>query len=366
MTHRHLHLAIILSLGVAACAPQEAEETTGEAPEAIAASDALIMPGEVHFANMRQLTNGGDNAEAYWAFDGSMLLYQHRPTTAECDQIYSLDPVTGEKALVSTGDGRTTCSYFYPSGDQILYSSTHHHDASCPPPPDMSMGYVWPLNDTYDVFVANADGSDLRQLTDVMGYDAEATFSPTGDRIVFTSARDGDLELYSMAPDGSDLVRLTDRVGYDGGAFYSPDGTKIIWRAHYPEEAEAREDYLNLLAQGLIRTGELEIWVMNADGSDAHPVTDIGGANFGPFWHMSGDKVIFSTIHQDPSGRDFELFMVNLDGTGLEQITFSGGFDGFPVWSPDGSQIVFGSNRNNGGTNDTNVFIADWVEDPGM
>lgn len=366
MTHRHLHLAIILSLSVAACAPQEAEETTDGAPEAIAANDDLIMPGEVHFANMRQLTNGGDNAEAYWAFDGSMLIYQHRPTTAECDQIYTLEPVTGEKTLVSTGDGRTTCSYFYPSGDQILYSSTHHHDASCPAPPDMSMGYVWPLNDTYDVFVANADGSDIRQLTDVTGYDAEATFSPTGDRIVFTSARDGDLELYSMAPDGSDLVRLTDRVGYDGGAFYSPDGSKIIWRAHYPEEGEAKDDYLRLLAQGLIRPGELEIWVMNADGSDARQVTDIGGANFGPYWHPSGEKVLFSTNHQDPDGREFELFMVNLDGTGLEQITFSGGFDGFPVFSPDGTQFVFGSNRNNGGTNDTNVFIADWVEDPGM
>jgi Tol biopolymer transport system component len=355
--HRHLHLAAVLVLAVAACSPQEAPEAPGE---------DLIMSGEVHCANRRQLTFGGDNAEAYWAFDGAKLIFQHRPTTAECDQIYTLDPETKETALVSTGDGRTTCSYFYPSGDQILYSSTHHHDASCPEPPDMSMGYVWPLNDTYDVFVANADGSDVRQLTDVMGYDAEATFSPTGDRIVFTSARDGDLELYSMAPDGSDLVRLTDRVGYDGGAFYSPDGSQIIWRAHYPEEGEAKEDYLRLLAQGLIRPGELEIWVMDADGSNARQVTDVGGANFGPYWHPSGDKVIFSTNHQDPTGRDFELFMINLDGTGLKQITFSGGFDGFPAFSPDGSQIVFGSNRNNGGTSDTNVFIADWIDEPEM
>ena len=340
-------------LAAAACAPQEEAETAG---------DDLIQPGEVHFANMRQLTFGGDNAEAYWAFDGSMLIYQHRPTTAECDQIYMLDPATTEKTLVSTGDGRTTCSYFYPAGDKILYSSTHHHDASCPAPPDMSMGYVWPLNDTYDVFVANADGSDLRQLTDVMGYDAEATFSPTGDRIVFTSARDGDLELYSMAPDGSDVKRLTNRVGYDGGAFYSPDGTQIIWRAHYPEEGEAKDDYLRLLAQGLIRPGELEIWVMDADGSNARQVTEIGGANFGPYWHPSGDKVIFSTNHQDPSGREFELFMVNLDGTGLEQITFSPGFDGFPMWAPDGKTFVFASNRHNSTRGDTNVFITEWKD----
>jgi len=348
------------------CAPQEAADGSGEAAEATTASADLIMPGETHFANMRQLTFGGDNAEAYWAFDGTKLIFQHRSTTEECDQIYILDPETTESHLVSTGDGRTTCSYFYPAGDQILYSSTHHHDASCPAPPDQSMGYVWPLNDTYDVFIANVDGSDLRQLTDVMGYDAEATFSPTGDRIVFTSVRDGDLDLYSMAPDGSDVKRLTDRVGYDGGAFYSPDGSKIIWRAHYPEEAEEIADYQDLLAQGLIRPGELELWVADADGSNARQVTHIGGANFGPFWHPSSEKVIFSSNHLDPSGREFDLFMVNLDGSGLEQITFSGGFDGFPVFSPDGRYIVFGSNRNNGGTRDTNVFIAEWVENPGM
>jgi Tol biopolymer transport system component len=224
------------------------------------------------------------------------------------------------------------------------------------------MGYVWPIYPTYDIFVADADGSNLRQLTTEDGYDAEATFSPQGDRIVFTSMRDGDLDLYSMAPDGSDVVRLTDRPGYDGGAFYSPDGSMIVWRAEYPEEGPELEDYRNLLDEGLIRPGELEIMVMNADGTNQRRVTNLGGANFAPFFHPSGEKIIFSSNHQDPSGRDFELFMVNLDGTGLEQITYSEGFDGFPVFSPDGTQIVFGSNRNNGGTSDTNVFIADWVE----
>lgn len=363
---RHRHLALLLSLAVAACAPQEAEETPAEGAEAAVASEDLILPGEVHFKNMRQLTFGGDNAEAYWAFDGSMLIFQHRPDTESCDQIYLLDPQTGEKTLVSTGKGRTTCSYFYPSGDKILYSSTHHHDEACPPPPDMSKGYVWPLNQTYDIFMADVDGSNLQQLTDTWGYDAEATISPTGDRIVFTSARDGDLELYSMALDGSDVKRLTHRVGYDGGAFFSPDGSKIVWRAHYPEEGAEKDDYLALLEEGLIRPGELEIWVANADGSDARQITQIGGANFGPFWHPSGEKIIFSSNHQDPSGREFDLFMVNLDGTGLEQITFSEGFDGFPVFSPDGKYFVFGSNRNNGGTRDTNVFIAEWVDEPEM
>tara|TARA_Y100001960_G_scaffold299660_1_gene348066 strand:- start:406 stop:1374 length:969 start_codon:yes stop_codon:yes gene_type:complete len=322
------------------------------------------MEGEVHLSNVRQLTSGGENAEAYWAFDGSQLIYQARKPGAECDQIYVLDPESGDTRMVSTGEGRTTCSYFYPSGNEILYSSTHHHNAACPPNPDFSMGYVWPVYETYDVFASNLDGSGLRQLTTEEGYDAEATFSPAGDRIVFTSARDGDLELYSMAPDGSDVIRLTDRPGYDGGAFYSPDGSKIIWRAHYPGEGPELEDYRRLLSQGLLRPGELEIYIMDADGSNQRQLTQLGGANFAPYWHPSGEKIVFSSNHHDPDGRDFEIYMINLDGSGLTRITYSEGFDGFPVFSPDGQHLVFGSNRNNGGTSDTNVFIGEWIESP--
>lgn len=337
-------------------------------PEANLAGPGVVLaqPDETHLRNVRQLTAGGENAEAYWAFDGSALLYQARKPGMECDQIFRLDPHTAETSMVSTGDGRTTCSYFYPAGDKILYSSTHHHDAACPPNPDFSLGYVWPIYPTYDVFVANADGSDLRQLTDTDGYDAEATFSPVGDRIVFTSTRDGDLDLYSMNPDGSDVVRLTDRPGYDGGAFYSPDGKQIIWRAHYPEEGPELDDYRTLLGQGLLRPGELEIWVMDADGSNKRQVTHLGGANFAPFWHPDGHRILFSSNHHDPSGRDFDIYMIGLDGTGLERITSTEGFDGFPVFSPDGRYLVFGSNRNNHGTSDTNVFIAEWVESPGQ
>lgn len=365
MTHRSLYAVTALTVLAGACAPQEAGQEAASS-EVAASADSLVLPGEAHLRNVRQLTFGGDNAEAYFSFDGTKLIYQHRATTEECDQIYVLDIATTQRTLVSTGEGRTTCSYFYPAGDQIIYASTHHHDPSCPAPPDMSLGYVWPLNDTYDIFIANADGSDPRQLTDVMGYDAEATVSPTGDKVVFTSVRDGDLELYSMNLDGSGVTRLTDRPGYDGGAFFSPDGTKIVWRAHYPAEGPELEDYQRLLAQGLIRPGELELWVMNADGSGKRQITSLGGANFAPYWHPSGEKIIWSSNHLDPQGREFDLFLINLDGTGLEQITFSGGFDGFPVFSPDGRHLVFGSNRNNGGTRDTNVFIAEWVDQPGM
>lgn len=348
------------------CASETEDDTPSGAtgPEANLAAEgvALTYEREDHFRNTRQLTAGGENAEAYWSFDGTKLIYQARKPGAECDQIYVLDPHSAETHMLSNGEGRTTCSYFYPSGDQIIYSSTHHHDASCPPNPDFSLGYVWPVYETYDIFLADADGSNPRQLTDTDGYDAEATVSPLGDRIVFTSVRDGDLDLYSMNLDGSDVVRLTDRLGYDGGAFYSPDGSQIIWRAHYVEEGPEADDYLSLLEQGLLRPGELEIWVMDADGSNKRQVTHLGGANFAPFWHPDGERVLFSSNHRDPEGRDFDIFMIRLDGTGLEQITHSEGFDGFPVFSPDGRYLVFGSNRNNGGTSNTNVFITEWVE----
>ena len=323
----------------------------------------LVHPGETRFGAMRQLTFEGENAEAYWAFDGTSLVFQSTPVPGEgCDQIYTLDPVTGARQLVSNGRGRTTCAYFYPAGDRILYSSTHHHDPTCPTPPDRSRGYVWAIHRTFDIFAADADGSNLVQLTTEDGYDAEATFSPTGHRIVFTSLRDGDLDLYSMLPDGSDVQRLTDRPGYDGGAFYSPDGTKVVWRAHYPETPEAREDYLSLLADGLIRPSALDIWVADADGSKPRRLTDNGAANFAPYWHPSGERIIFSSNMDDPGGREFELYLINIDGTGLERVTYSEGFDGFPVFHPDGSSLVFGSNRNMSHEGNTNLFLVEWLE----
>ena len=272
-----------------------------------------------------------------------------------------MDPETGESERVSTGEGRTTCSYFYPSGDRILYSSTHHFNRACPTTPDFSRGYVWPVYPSFDVFAANADGTGVTQLTTEFGYDAEATFSPTGDRVIFTSMRSGDLDLYSMRPDGSDVRRITSRLGYDGGAFYSPDGTKIVWRANYPETDQEREDYLSLLAEGLIRPSALEIYVADADGSNVRQLTDNGAANFAPYWHPSGERIIFSSNMDDPQGRDFELYIINVDGSGLERVTYSEDFDGFPVFSPDGRHLVFGSNRNKSHEGNTNLFLVEWI-----
>jgi Tol biopolymer transport system component len=326
----------------------------------------LALPEETRLGNIRQLTFGGENAEAYFSADDRWLILQASGQGVPCDQIYIL-PVEGErqeasKRLVSTGKGRTTCGYFFPEGDRILYSSTHLAGEECPPRPDYSRGYVWPLYDSYDIFTARRDGSDLKRLTTTAGYDAEATISRDGSKIVFTSVRDGDLDIYTMNADGSEVHPLTRELGYDGGPFFSPDGSKIVYRAHHPTDPEEIEDYQALLAEGLIRPGRLEIWVMDADGAHKHQVTSNGAANFAPFWHPDGQRIIFASNLADPKGRNFDLYLVNLDGTGLERVSFHPEFDAFPMFSSDGHRLVWASNRNSTRRGETNVFVADWVE----
>ncbi len=316
---------------------------------------------EVHLGEVRQLTFGGENAEAYWSPDGSSLVFQSTRAPYECDQIFSM-PISDPAALslVSTGQGRTTCGYFTADDERVIFSSTHAESAQCPAPPDRSQGYVWPIYDSYQIYSAAPDGSDLVALTDTPAYDAEATVCSADGSIVFTSTRDGDLELYRMEADGSDVQRLTEAAGYDGGAFFSRDCSEIVWRASRPVGDEL-EDYRQLLDEGLVRPGELELWVANADGSEARQITYLGGANFAPFFFPDGERVLFSSNHDDPSGREFDLWAVDVDGTGLERVTYTPGFDGFPMFSPDGESLAFASNRNQSAPGDTNVFVARWI-----
>jgi len=330
--------------------------------------DTLILEGEKHFKKMKQLTFGGDNAEAYFSFDNQNLVFQatNEKWGVECDQIFymSIDGYEGEKApLLSTGLGRTTCSYFMPGDTAVLYASTHLGNEDCPIAPQVVNGkYVWPIYDDFDIFVADLNGNVTQQLTTEPGYDAEATLSPDGSKIVFTSTRSGDLELYTMDIDGSNVRQVTDELGYDGGAFFSPDGSKLIFRASRPKSDEEVKTYKNLLKNGLVQPTEMEIFVCNIDGSDLKQITNLGGANWAPYFHPSGEKIVFSTNHHTNSGRQFNIFSVNLDGSELKQITFDETFDAFPMFSYDGKKFVFSSNRNNGGSSDTNVFIADWIE----
>lgn len=355
----------------ASCQAQTTTKTTDVA-NSPSTAEIIHYPQEVHLKNITQYTFGGDNAEAYWSFDNELLTYQSNfdKWGVECDQIFYSsvrNPIRNDvPQMISTGKGRTTCAYFMPGNTSILYASTHLADTLCPSEPERRADgkYVWPIYSGYDIFVADLTGNIMKQLTNEPGYDAEATVSPLGDKIVFTSIRSGDMELYTMDIDGGNVKQITHELGYDGGAFFSPDGSKLVFRASRPKTEEEKNTYKELLSQGLVMPTNMEIYVCNVDGSELRQVTNLGKANWAPFFHPSGEKIIFSSNHKAERAYPFNLFMIDLDGTNLKQITFDETFDAFPVFSPDGKKLVFSSNRNNGGTRATNIFIADWVDNP--
>jgi TolB protein len=330
----------------------------------------IDSPKETHLRNLRQLTFGGDNAEAYFSPDGKALTFQsnYKKWNLSCDQIFMMkwndvNDSTYMPSHISNGEGRTTCSYFMPDGKHILYASTHKSGKDCPATGDLHKGgkYLWNVFDSYDIFIADLKGNITKQLTDTLGYDAEAVVSPKGDKILFTSTRGGDLDLWTMNIDGTNPQQVTHELGYDGGGFFSADGKKIVFRASRPKTPEEIKDYKDLLAQGLVAPVAMEIYTCNVDGTDLKQVTNLGKANWAPYFTPDQKKIIFSSNHQSQKGFDFQLFTVNLDGTGVEQITFESYFNSFAMFSPDGKHLAFSSNRLNGGTHDTNVFIADWV-----
>src|SRR2546425_11593086 len=331
----------------------------------LALQATLVQPesGEVHLRHVRQLTFGGQNAEAYFAASGRLLIFQRHGPAESCDQMYVMSADGTGLHRVSWGRGRPTCGYFYDRDRMIFYSSTEHADAACPPRPDYSQGYVWALYD-YDLYSAAADGAGAQRLTTNPEYDAEGTLSPDGKAIVFTSLRDGDLDIYTIGVDGKHLKRLTHTLGYDGGPFFSPDGKQIVYRAWHPQTATDSSDYRALIAQNLVRPVRMDIWVMDADGSHQRQVTSLGGASFAPYFHPDGERIIFASNYRNPRSRNFDLYLVHRDGSGLEQITTSPEFDAFPMFSPDGTKLVWASNRNGKVQGETNIFMADWIETP--
>jgi tricorn protease-like protein len=332
-------------------------------------TDTLIYPEEKHFKSMRQITFGGDNAEAYWSFDDKQLVFQSnfKDWGMECDQMFLMNAEDSFKdkkpPMISTGKGRTTCAYFLPDNKHFVYASTHLEDDACPEVPLRKNGkYVWPVYNSFDIFVADLEGNITAQLTNEPGYDAEATVSPKGDKIVFTSTRSGDLELYTMNIDGSNVKQITNQLGYDGGAFFSPDGSKLIFRSSRPKTESEIKAYKEMLAQGLVQPTDMELYICNADGTELRQLTNLGNANWSPFFHPSGEKILFSSNFEAERGFPFNLYMIDLDGKNLERITHGETFDAFPVFSNDGKYLVFSSNRNNGGGRDTNLFIAEWQD----
>jgi Tol biopolymer transport system component len=323
------------------------------------AADSPAFAGEVHLKNLRQLTFGGQNAEAYFSHDGKELIFQSTRGELVCDAIFRMHSNGSQVRQLSSGKGVTTCAFIAPDNRSVIYASTHLQHERCPAKPDYSHGYVWPLYEAYDIFRAGPDGEDPVRLTDTAGYDAEAVYSPRGDRIVFTSVRGGDLDLYLMNPDGSGVEQLTFAAGYDGGAFFSLDGDWIVWRASRPQGQDLT-DYRALLAEDLIRPGRLELYIMNLEERKPIRITDNGAANFGPYWHPDGKRIIFSSNMHDPQGRNFDLYLIDVNTREIERITHYEGFDGFPMFSHDGKQLVFASNRFGREAGETNVFIADW------
>jgi len=355
MRTRALFLIVAALAGIAAASRLAARQPQQPTWRAVPAES-----GEVHLANVRQLTFGGQNAEAYFSSDGSKIVFQSTRGDHPCDQEYVMNADGSGVHRVSNGLGRTTCGYFFDHDRRVLFASTDRHSPDCPPTPDYSHGYVWRVDD-YDIFTANVDGSDLRQLTHLAGYNAEGVVSPDGRQIVFTSTRDGDLEIYTMRIDGTHLKRLTRELGYDGGPWWSHDGRKIVYRAFHPQTAQEKAEYRDLLARHLVRPLEMELWIMDADGSHRHQITHLGGANFAPYFTPDDKRIIFASNHADARGRNFDLYLVNVDGTGLEQVTTYPDFDAFPMFSPDGKKLVWASNRHGTAPHETNIFVADWV-----
>ncbi len=322
---------------------------------------ALAAAGQPAFLGPpRQLTHGGQNAEAYWSPDGKRLIFQSTRDEGQCDQIYIMNSDGSDAHRVSNGKGRTTCGYFLPDGHHILYASTHEAGDACPPPADRSKGYVWAVYPSYDIYVAADDGTIQRKLTDAPGYDAEATVNFRTGKVVYTSMASGDLDLWSMKTDGTRKRQLTRTLGYDGGAVYSRDGKHLVWRANHPESPAGQKAYRDLLADNLTTPMKMELYVADGDGSHARQITNFGCASFAPTFTPDGSQILFSTNKLHCDSRDFELFLINLDGTGLRQVTSFGGFTSFPEFSPDGKTLVFASSLNASGRYEFNIFTAEW------
>jgi TolB protein len=313
-----------------------------------------------HLANLKQLTHGGQNAEAYWSPDGKRLIYQATTDTSQCDQQYIINADGTGMKMVSSGKGVTTCGYFLPDNKHFVYASTQDAGPACPPRPDRSKGYLWAVYAGFDIFLADDNGKIEKKLTDSSGYDAEATVNMKTKKIIYTSKASGDLDLWTMNLDGSGKKQITHTEGYDGGAVFSRDGSKIAWRAYHPDTPEKVKTYRDLLAENLTAPMKMELWVANSDGSNAKQITNFGCASFAPTFSLDGKKLLFSSNKHKCDSRDFELYLINVDGTGLEQVTNYGGFTSFPEFSPDGKKVVFISSHDSKGDYEFNIFTADW------
>jgi TolB protein len=320
----------------------------------------LLAQQPRHFENLKQLTTGSSNGESYWSPDSKRIIFQSTRDGGQCDQEYVMNADGSGQHMVSTGKGATTCGYFLSDNQHILYASTHEGNPSCPIPPDHTKGYVWAVHPTFDIYMATLDGKIVKKLTDTPGYDAEATVNFKTHKILYTSMASGDLEIWTMNEDGSGKKQITHAEGYDGGAVFSRDGTKMVWRAYRPDTPEKKAAYEALLKQNLTTPMKMELWLANADGSNAKQITNYGCASFAPTFTPDGKKLLFASNKAKCDSSLFELYLINLDGSGLEQVTDYGKFTSFPEFSPDGKKLIFSSSYQSKSNYEFNLFTVDW------
>ena len=320
----------------------------------------LLAQQPRHFENLKQLTTGSSNGESYWSPDSKRIIFQSTRDGGQCDQEYVMNADGSGQHMVSTGKGATTCGYFLSDNQHILYASTHEGNPSCPMPPDHTKGYVWAVHPTFDIYMATLDGKIVKKLTDTPGYDAEATVNFKTHKILYTSMASGDLEIWTMNEDGSGKKQITHAEGYDGGAVFSRDGTKMVWRAYRPDTPEKKAAYEALLKQNLTTPMKMELWLANADGSNAKQITNYGCASFAPTFTPDGKKLLFASNKAKCDSSLFELYLINLDGSGLEQVTDYGKFTSFPEFSPDGKKLIFSSSYQSKSNYEFNLFTVDW------
>lgn len=354
---------MLTSFGLFACvmvnAPAVAQSTFAKWPDS---APIASHPKEKRLRNVRQLTFGGQNAEAYWSADGETIVFQTRQPEWPDEQIAIMNADGSAKKLVSTGKGRCTCSYLTPDGKWLYFSSTHSVNEGAQKPVDMSKGYVWMVNPEFSLYRSRPDGSNLELILNKGSYVAETTISSAKPEMFFTAAFEGDLELYRSDLKGKNIKRLTHNVGYDGGPFVSWDGNWVVYRRYSLKEQSEFDEYRSLLKENLVRPSKLEVWLMDRNGKGNRQVTSLGCASFAPFLHPDNQRIIFASNFGDKKNREFELWMIRTDGSKLERVTYAPDFDGFPMFSRDGKQVVWASNRNGKVRGETNIFVADWVD----
>ena len=323
---------------------------------------------EVHLKNIKRLTFGGQNAEAYFSPDGKYITFQSNRDSLPCDQIFIMDTTGKILRMVSTGEGRTTCSFFL-DNDHIMFASTHETmGPECPENPlvyqimKKEKRYVWPLYN-YDLYIRDLRTNELKKLFGSPAYEAELEGPSPDGKIVFTSAKDGDLELYILDPPYTgEPRRLTFTPGYDGGSFFSKSGRYIVYRADHIKDSTELKKYREYLQKGLLLAGHLEIYVYDLQTDSTWQVTHTPKevTNFAPFMTPDEKRIIFVSNLDAPGTWEFQLYIIDIDGKNLERVTYMGTFNSFPMFSPDGKKLLFVSNRGTKKPRNYDVYIADW------